>query len=193
MKSIKQKLIVSVGVLVLAVCLVMGIGSYYAASGVLESTTETNLKEIAKQSSGTISSLVSGNLKEINAIAAREDLEDTKRTPEEKVAILTKEVERIGCLRMAYIETNGESYSTNGKSQNLSDREYFTKAMAGESSVTDPSIGKSTGELLVFYGAPIKSNGQVVGVLQEIRDGNNLSSLAGEVTVGKTGDRKSVV
>ncbi len=187
MKSIKQRLIVSVGVLVLAVCLVLGIGSYYAASGVLESTTETNLKEIAKQSSGTISSLVSGNLKEINAIAAREDLEDTKRTPEEKVAILTKEVERIGCLRMAYIETNGESYSTNGKSQNLSDREYFTKAMAGESSVTDPSIGKSTGELLVFYGAPIKSNGQVVGVLQEIRDGNNLSSLAGEVTVGKTG------
>ncbi|MBQ5431685.1 MAG: methyl-accepting chemotaxis protein, partial [Lachnospiraceae bacterium] len=116
MKSIKQKLIVSVGVLVIVICVALCAGSYYSASSVLEATTETNLKEIAKQSSGTVSSLVSGNLKEINAIAARADLADEKVSPEEKVAILSQEVERIGCLRMAYIDTKGDSHSTNGKS-----------------------------------------------------------------------------
>ncbi|WP_026506260.1 methyl-accepting chemotaxis protein [Butyrivibrio sp. NC3005] len=187
MKSIKHKLILFVGLLFLVVCVTLSVTSLVNATRVLESSTENSIKEVAKQSSGTISSLIKGDLKEISSIAARADISDPLLSKEEKVEILKKEVERIGCLRMAYIDLDGESLSTNGKSQNLKDRNYFINALDGKTTVTDPSIGKSSGELLVFYGAPVMNDNKVIGVLQEIRDGNNLSALTNEVSYGKGG------
>lgn len=187
MRGIKTKLILSVGLLLIIVCGAISYSSYINASKILESSTESSLIEISKQSSAIISNMIKGNLKELDSVAARTELVDPAYTTEMKVDVLRKEVERIGNERMAYIDIYGNSTSTNGKTQNLGDRGYFTKAMQGESNVSDPSIGKSTGDLLVFYGAPIKQDGKVIGVLQEIQKGTNLSELAAEVTYGKSG------
>lgn len=187
MRSIKQKLIIFVGVLFAIVCCCLSVTSYYNASSVLQDSTHSSISEVAKQTSDTISSMIDGNIKQLESIAARSDIKDPNVTKEEKIKILYEEAQRIGCERLTIIDQNGDSFNGNGKEQNLGDREYFTKAMAGESNVTDPSIGKSTGQLLVFYAVPIKDGDKVIGVLQEVQDGNNLSELTNQVKYGENG------
>ena len=188
MKSIKQKLIVFVGVLFLCVCVALSGISYINASRVLESSTQNNLSQLSKQSSQTISSMINGDLRVLASVADKAALKNDEKTVEQKVNNIQTDVERIGCLRMAYIDANGDSLSTNGKEQNLADREYFTEAMAGNTYVSDPTVGKTSGDLLVFYSAPIKSEaGNVIAVLQEVQDGNNLSELTNTVAFGNTG------
>lgn len=129
MKSLKHKLILMVGLLIVIVCTSLSITSYNNASNVLEKSTEDSIEEIAKQTSETISSMIKGEMSQLEAIAARNDLKDMNVTKEEKIKILYEEAQRIGCERLTLIDSNGDSFNGNGSSQNLGDREYFKKAM----------------------------------------------------------------
>lgn len=49
--------------------------------------------------------------------------------------------------------------------RNLKDRPYFPKVLAGEESVGELVISRSTGQVSAITAVPIKSNGQVTGML----------------------------
>lgn len=187
MNSLKQKMSILIGFLVIAVCACLSIASYYSSSNVLQESTQDSIAEVAKQTSGIISSMIDGNIAQLESIAARSDIKDANISKEQKIQILHAEAERIGCERLTIIDVNGDSFNGDGKEQNLGVREYFQKAIAGESNVTDPAIGKSTGQLLVFYAVPIMEGNKVIGVLQEVQDGNNLSELTNQVQYGENG------
>lgn len=187
MKGIKSKLTLVFGVMFAITCSILSIAAYTNATKVLMANTQESITEVAIQTSKTITGLIDGNLKQLESIAAREDLISSNVSKEEKIQILKQEAERIGCERLTIIDLNGDSFNGNGKEQYLGDREYYIKAIAGESNVTDPTIGKSTGQLLVFYAVPIKDGDKIIGVLQEVQDGTNLSLLTNQVTYGKNG------
>ncbi len=187
MKSIKQKLMLSVGILLALLCVMLGAISFISASSILRSSTESELTLVATQTATAVRDVMDGDLKELESIANSELLQSDASVAE-KVDHLAKEVQRIGCLRMAYIDTNGDSVSTNGNEQNLADREYFTAAMSGNTYISDPTIGKSSGELLVFFAVPIYSeSGEIIGVLQEVQDGTGLSTITNDIDIGSTG------
>lgn len=188
MKSINTKIVLFVGCLFVAVCLALSITSYINASRILQEADQESIQEVAKQSASTIEGMISANFKELEAVAAREGIYDFDNyTKEQKIQILYNEALRVGCQRMTIIDLNGDSFNGNGKEQNVGDREYFTKGVAGETNLTDPTIGKSTGDLLVFFATPIKRDGKIIGVLQEVTDGTKLSELTNEVSFGTNG------
>jgi len=187
MRSIKQKLIVLVGGLFIVICFWLSVVSYLNASKVLTNSTKESMESVAEQTSNLITSSIEGNLREMESVAARKDLLTSAVSKEYKIKVLHDEAERVGCQRMTLIDLNGDSFNGNGKEQNLGDREYFIKASQGTSNLTDPIIGKSTGDLLVFYAVPIWDGSRVAGVLQSVHDGTNLSELTNEVQYGTNG------
>ena len=69
----------------------------------------------------------------------------------------------------------------------VSEREYFKKAVAGETAVSDILVSKMTGNQVVAVAYPIHYENQVIGVLVGTVKFDKLASHAADVQVGKTG------
>jgi methyl-accepting chemotaxis protein len=79
------------------------------------------------------------------------------------------------------VDMNGIATHTTGDVVDIHDRDYFKKAIAGESVVTDPIISKTDGSIVVVFAVPIKEGNTVTGVLVARRDGNELSNYTNEM------------
>lgn len=67
--------------------------------------------------------------------------------------------------RMGVIDSNGILNSTDGLSLNLSDEDYFKKAMDGEVTVSKGVFDNVSGEMIFIYVTPIKYNEVIKGAL----------------------------
>ncbi|WP_026889039.1 methyl-accepting chemotaxis protein [Clostridium beijerinckii] len=187
MKSIKMKLMMSFGILVGIICIGLGIISFMNSSKALKSNLKNTLPEIAKQTASNIQGRIEGELSSLESIAARSDIKDTNNSADSKIPILSEEVKRTGGIRLSIIDKEGNVTTSEGTHTNVKDKEYFKIALSGKSNVTDPSISKTDGSVVVIYAVPIKNNNEISGVLIETRDGNKLSDLTDQVKIGQTG------
>ena len=187
MRSIKTKLIIYFGALLLISCAALGLISYRISSGALISNVNENLPQMAKQSAKTVQSRVESQLNALEAVAAETQISDMTNSWENKEAILKDEVQRSGHLKMDLIDKNADTKNTINEQANLKDRDYFKKAMSGEKNVSDPLLSKTLNTISIIYAVPIKNGDKVVGVLTATRDGNALSDITKDITFGKTG------
>ncbi|AQS11481.1 methyl-accepting chemotaxis protein McpA [Clostridium saccharobutylicum] len=187
MRSIKAKLIVFFGVLIGGICMGLSIISYINSSNALNSNLGKTLPKVAEQTANNIQGRLEGKLTYLEAVAAREDIKDINNSWENKKVILLDEVKRNGSIRMNIADKNGDAKTSDGKTLNVKDREYFQKALSGQSNVSDPVITKTDNSVSILYAVPIKNNDEIVGVLIETQDGNELSGLTDQVKFGQTG------
>jgi methyl-accepting chemotaxis protein len=187
MKSIKVKLMLFLGLLIGAICIGLGILAYLDASKSLEANIGKTLPSIAEQAANTIQGELNGRLGALEVLAAREDIKDLNIPYENKLPILLEEVKRSGSVRIGIADKDGNLKYSDGKSSNVKDRDYFKKAIAGTSNVSDPLVSKMDGSIVVNFAVPIKNKDEVVGVLVCSNNGNKLSDLTNQVKFGKTG------
>ncbi|MBD7912162.1 methyl-accepting chemotaxis protein [Clostridium cibarium] len=187
MRSIKGKLIVFLGALIGVICIGLGGISFIISSNALTSNIGKTLPKIAEQTASNIQGRIEGRLSYLEAVAARDDIENPNNSWENKRTILLDEVKKSGSIRMNIADINGEAKASDGKTFNIKDREYFQKALSGNSNVSDPIVTKTDNSVSVLYATPIRYNNQIVGVLVETRDGNALSELTDQVKFGQTG------
>ncbi|MDR3593277.1 methyl-accepting chemotaxis protein [Clostridium sp.] len=187
MKSIKTKLIVFIGLLIGFICIGLGVVSFINSSKALTSNLGNTLPKIAGQTASNIQGRIEGQLSSLESIAVRSDISNPNIPWQNKIPILVEESKRIGSLRMAIVDKDGNSNNTEGKSTNSKDKSYFQKAVAGKSNVSDPEVSIVDGSIVVIFAVPIKYNNEIVGVLIEAQDGNGLSDLTDQVKIGQTG------
>lgn len=110
----------------------------------------------------------------LKGIASREKIIDKNTSIDEKLALLKKEVQKSGKFRrMGIADLDGRLYmfSQNGThitKMNISEKQYFKKAVAGSAYVQNPlqSLNPEDNKAaLVVYGVPIYNGDKVVGVL----------------------------
>ena len=187
MRSIKQKLMILMGLVVLVVCVSLSTLAYRDGKEAVIESLKQSMLELSKQIANTVKGSLQEEIKELEALAARNDIKDSSVSIEEKVRVLKEETERIGCTRLNIINENGIATNGDGETYDYGDREYFKKAMSGETYVTDPIVSLKTGELVIIYAVPIKENNKVTGVLTKVRDGNDLGEVVSEVKYGEKG------
>lgn len=187
MKSIKYKLILFTGLMLLLVSSGLGAISYFNASNALISNVEKTFPKIAESSAEYTQAKLEDTLHDVEAVAAADIIADPNKTNVEKLAVLSKEVQRVGYQKMGIVSLDGAAIYTDGKSTNVKEREYFKKAKEGTSNVSDPIISTVNNSLVVVYATPIKTNGTVTGVLVATVDGNFLSQITNGITFGSTG------
>ena len=187
--SLKNKLIFIFGALVASASLVEGLLAVRIARKAVTEKVEAHLVDKATDVAEIIDGRIGGFFQLLEGIARMPILRDSTLSYQEKTAYLTKEAafnERIKELDIT--DKNGNFYYAGGSVQ-VSDRQWFQKALSGRKFVTEPYIEKATGTLVITFAVPVfDSTHTVVGVLSADVDGLQLSEYISDIVVGKTGE-----
>ncbi len=109
-------------------------------------------------------------------------------TIDEKRAILMDRVKQYGFIDADVADTNGKSLL---KDIDVSNRDYFKNAMAGNVDVSDVLVNKATDARSVFISAPLWEGGvygsKVVGVVFFIADADFLNNIINQISIGQKG------
>lgn len=187
LKSIKAKLILFFGGLLIFICAGLGIISYMAASNAISDTIDESITKIAKEAGMVVESDMEVQFNALEALAESDWMKSDELTIDGKLDLLKNEVNRSGHLYMLISDTNGNSKYTNGSTANIAEREYFIKALSGEKAVSDPIVSKVDNSVVMAFAVPIKDGNTVKGVLVAARDGNTLSDFISNIQFGKSG------
>nr|WP_272509074.1 methyl-accepting chemotaxis protein [Clostridium ganghwense] len=180
-------MMISFGLLLIAVCIGQAVISYMNAKKALVNTVNLILPQVAVQARDSVEGDIIGQLNALEAIADNDKIKDKNVPITEKMLRLDNEVKRSGHIAMGIADINGNEKFTNGKTTNIKDREYFKRAIEGNISVSDPIVSQIDNSIIVAYAVPIKNNNEVIGVLTALTDGNVLSEFIKEIKFGTTG------
>lgn len=188
MKSIKTKLSVYFGILIVCVCLAFGAISYYTSNNALSNNAKEMLSNLSLEAARVVESRLNGNYDVLESISQRTEIRDPSVSLQDKAEILKSEAKRTGFTSLGFGDLNGDAYTMTLAHIVLKDRPYYQEALKGNRVVTDPIIGKDNGNLIINMAVPIKDNdGKVIGVLVGNRDAAELSEIISDITAGKTG------
>ncbi|MBC2582246.1 methyl-accepting chemotaxis protein [Clostridium sp. DJ247] len=185
------KIIIEIGLLLIAVCSTLGIVSYYSSYRALGDTINSSLQSKAAESSKLIAATLAQDIKAIKEVAARPEIQSMNTTLQ--TPVLLSESKNLGYISLNVVELNGTiHFPDGGKSQvditgGSDDTEYLKKAIEGTPAISDP-ISNTQGEQIIAMAVPIKnSDNKVVGVLLSNISTKNLNDIVQKTKVGNSG------
>lgn len=187
MKSIKTKMIMWVTVLVVGIIAILSIAARVFSTQALGNMNDTMLKALVSQSAKLVSSEVEANLSYVQAIATRSEIVDNDLSVEQKLDSLSSIIEEQKYIKIGIADVNGDIIFSNSTQTDISEREYFQKALEGTANISDPLMSATEGKIVVIYAVPILQKGEVTGVLTVTADSNEISNIVSSVTFGETG------
>ena len=188
MKSIKTKLSVYFGTLIIFVCLALGAIAYYSSNYALSNNAKEMLSSTSLQAASVIESRLMADYNILETLSQRDEIQDFSFPLEKKAELLKAEAKRTGFTSLAFGDVNGDVYTMALAHIVLKERPYYQEALKGNNVVTDPIIAKDNGNLIINMAVPIKDKGgKVIGVLIGNRDAGEISQIISDITVGKTG------
>jgi len=148
------------------VAAVITLGLIATNLGATALTDESSIQEeaFASEGAGHIGALIDGNLGKLDEIALR--ARTATMDWNTQVASISVDVERLGYQDIAVMDLNGNAKYIIGGGEFKSEGQFwYEDGFAGQTTISDVAISRVTLEPVVFEVAPIKSNGQVVGLL----------------------------
>ncbi len=186
MKSIRTRLITYFGIILVAICAILGYAANDKATDAVTHEGRNTMEVASQEASMLVRSFLDQKIILMEAIAAQKILTD-ETTWEEKVATLQPEAERNGYETFAIADLAGNAKRLKGDPVNVADRDYFKLAASGKSNVSDVLISKATNMPSIIVAAPIKRDGAVKGVLYGVVDGTEITNITNRIKPGGTG------
>lgn len=186
MKSMQTKLTLTISLILLTAMSVLGGLNYWKARDILVEDVTKAMHDVALTSADEIGDWMDACKIELAAITLAPAIKSGKA--EDIVPYLIyvgKENKRYE--NMAYIMPDGTFYDNGGNTGNLSQREYFKKAMQGEAAVSDPVISRATGKMVTVVAVPVKTDGKVTGVLFGTIGMEDILKKISAIKAGQTG------
>lgn len=132
---------------------------------VLNNDTKERLLEVADRTTDTMNIKLKSGITELKNLSTALSLKSGYNTEEMK-DVLYSYVKESSFQRIELIDSNGDGYSRDLEDINFSDREYFQKAMNGESNISYFMQDRVSGEIDSTFAVPIfNENNEVIGVL----------------------------
>ena len=191
MKSIRSMLIfamvsLAVEVAVLSIAIAYG----FARSATMD-TIYNNLESLAE----SVSSYVAADIKEemsiLQTLAHTNTITSATSTDEEKAVFLEPYKDRNPSHTLyAVISAEGIAFVTGGAQVDVGDREYFRRAMRGESVISDPLVDRAGNTDQTFtFAVPVRDSqtGEITSVLILDNDARDLSATLAEIKIGQSG------
>jgi methyl-accepting chemotaxis protein len=185
--SMGQRITTFVIIILLVVCTVVGIVFYKMSANAILNEVEQALLNFSKQCADNIMADIEKELDIMEIIGHFDTIASPEVEIDEKLAILRSEMEVTEFRNMGIVDTEGNMTLSNNQKINISDREYFQRALRGETCVGDPIFNREDGSFTVPYVNPIHEGDTIYGVLIGDRDANFLSSLTDEMGFGERG------
>jgi hypothetical protein len=148
--------------------IVFSVGTVAGGGNVSEPEGEISLEGYGQSALLTITALVDERIgceaKLLKTVAATRYAKSGKW---KKMKPLLLEVEKLGAPAIIWFARPDGSYFTTEKGlveQNIKDRPYFSKVMAGEAVVGELVVSRSTGKNVAVVAVPIESRGKIIGM-----------------------------
>ncbi|WMJ88994.1 methyl-accepting chemotaxis protein [Anaerocolumna sp. MB42-C2] len=187
MKSLKTRIVVSVGTLLLAVCCIFGGVAYYSSYNSLLTNVKVVLPQVAYEAATILETKLDAKFSALEAVAQLDVIQDPAVPIDQKIAVLGDQANTSRFKSMTLMDLDGNFLSTKTKI-NAKDREYFINAANGKRFVSDPIISKTgDGSMLIIYSVPVKYQDKVVGVLTGTADSNAFSMFCNDIKFGDFG------
>lgn len=187
--------LLTLAVLVLVCCALFYIRSVNAS---LKEEALQYLSEVSRQGANVVEQQMEGDMRMLRTIAgAIGSLEEF--TVEKGLEMLKKEVRTTSFKRMGLVLKDGTAYRTDGEStMDLSEREYFQRALEGESVVSNALQDYVDSKTIYVYAAPVYNEDEILCVIYATNDASVYASTLNVRLFGGAGysyitDRKGEI
>ena len=187
--SIKFKLLLIFGVLIILSIFGLGALSLNMAKKAVEEKVETHLEDKASDIAEIIDGRVQAFFQFLEGLARAPILRDKTTSINEKVKYLTKEATFNKSLNaVALIDRQGNFYHATVRNKNVSSAQWFATAVKGERAITDVINSLIDDSLVITFAVPIRDdNKDVIGVLGAVVLAEWLTDAVKDIDVGQTG------
>jgi len=186
-KSFKVQLRFILVILILVPVLVTAYTFIDKNTSYIEKNVYTQNMQLAENLNSQIVEMINGAESLMEMLSNLEKVKELN--PELMNVPLQEAVKAYPLVSQIYVmdKTGMQIYKTSGALGDRSDREYFQKAMKGETSYSDVLILRSTNQPIVVLAKPIKNNGKIIGVIGASLDLSVLSEFTAKVKLGEGG------
>ena len=188
--SLRNKLMIVFGLLILAVGLTLGILAVRTASKAVTEKVETHLIDKATDTAEILDGRINALFQFSEGLARMPALRDKDLSYNEKLDFLKKEVAYNDLLvEAALVDAQGNMYHSVSKEIiSVKDREWFKTAFGGGKFVMEPYVSRATNKMIITLSLPVyDDNRNVTGVLAIATEAGWLSDQIDDIVVGKTG------
>lgn len=185
MKSIKTRLITSFLILVNLSSVVLGLLSIRTGTDVITAQLESSLVEKAKEASELTYSRIESQMKILETIALREDIQSMDWELQQPV--LQKIKINANLLEIGVLQEDGKVHYSSGMFDDILDDIFIQNTLEGKSSISDVYVSKVSNSIALMVGVPIKNDNKIVGTLIGRLYGNTLSNISNDVRYGEKG------
>ena len=176
--------------LVVAVSMVL-VGGVVSAINYV--ATISNLKNsmllVAQEVGNHVQSEIETYMGQVSVVGTIRELSSEDVSDKEKVSIVQTYVEHYGWRTGNIFDTEGNMLG--GYTFSIADKDYFQRAVKGETVVNDPTYNDLVDAVIINYAAPIWKDGipnsEVVGVIVVTADAKVFSDIMSNVQISKNG------
>ncbi len=184
-KTMRGKMLTYFLSLFLVICTAISFMSYFMSKKMIEQKASNLMLEVSKQAAQNIEARLKGTTDSMESLANIPTIKDPKLGWDKKKIVLDEEIKLHGHIKMGgIVSKDGQSVQTDGSKVNIKDRDYFKKAMEGKSAISEPTVSKVDGKVVIVYISPIKNGNDIIGALTAVRDGNDISSISNSIKLG---------
>lgn len=188
LNSLKTKLLLLLLSIIVVSNVILGLIALTMSKSSLENSVEQTITTISEKIAVEVSQANEREFHLLDSLANMSVIQDSNVPNAEKsrmllgVAKTDSRYENIG-----FYDERGIAITSDGKEVDLSSREYFKRAFAGEHYVSDPVFSPVNNMLLMMYSVPVYNieHTKVVGVIVSIFHGKTLSELCEDILIGK--------
>ena len=188
--SMRNKLLIIFGLLILMVGLILSVLAIRTARKAVTEKVETHLIDKATDTAEILDGRVTAFWQFLEGIARMPILTDPASSYTDKIALLKAE-EAFNPLihSFTFCDIAGNAYVSSGQMVSVQDREWFHSAIKGKTFITEPILSRADGSLSLTFAVPIYDNNRtVIGVLAADLFAQKLSEEISDIVVGKTGE-----
>ena len=188
--SMRNKLLIIFGLLVLAAASVEGFLAVRTARKAVTEKVEAHLIDKAADVAEVIDGRVNAIFQFLEGLARMPVFRDTSLSYQEKTMHLMKEAAFNSRIhKMNICDMNGIRYAENGQKINVFDRDYFMSAAKGQNFVAEPVVSRLDGHFVLAFAVPVYDDSHtVISVLLATVEASALSNDIDDIIVGQTGN-----
>ena len=180
-KKIKYYLTILLGIVLSLIMSIGFIAAFDYSQNTILAMKSASIEMMMDESIKSIQNEIDKSYLIAEVIATDKEVSDPNKGFEEKKERLVQYVEQYGLASVGYINKEGYLNSTDGFENDISDREYFINLMKDINYISNPVYNTTTGKQIIFFGVPVKHNGEIIAAITISVDGNYLSELTKEL------------
>ena len=187
--SIRNKLIIIFGLLILVACITLGLLAVRKARKAVTEKVEVHLIDKATDTANIIDGRLNAFLQLLEGISRMPAFRDPAISYTEKTQMLVKEAAfNNQILDLNISDRKGNLYTSDGKSTNISHLAWYEASNGGQTFFAEPFMSPVLNKLVIAVIVPVMdNNNNHVASLVALIDGMWLSDQIDDIVVGQTG------